>query len=186
MGAQKRNRKDPNYDPEALDSESPVHEVHLRGFRIGRFLVTVQEFGEFMKKGGYTVRKYWVEGYGEFSEPQDWQTQKEFPNRPVTGVSWFEAGAYCAWVGVRLPTEAEWERAARGPQCSRYPWGNEPPLDTSRANHNMSFEHVTPVGLFPKGNTAEGLCDMLGNVWEWCADWFGPYGTNIRRMKTGV
>ena len=76
MGAQKKEERDPNYDPEADDAESPVHEVHLRGFRIGRFPVTVQEFGEFMKKGGYTARKHWVKGFGKFSEPEDWQMQE--------------------------------------------------------------------------------------------------------------
>jgi formylglycine-generating enzyme required for sulfatase activity len=185
MGAQKQKKREPNYDPEALDSEEPVHEVQLRGFRVRRFPVTVREFGEFVKKGGYAARKHWVEGFGKFSEPEDWQTQKQFPNRPVTGVSWFEAAAYCAWTKVRLPTEAEWERAARGPQSSRYPWGNEPPLDASRANYDSAIGHVTPVGLFPKGNTAEGLCDLLGNVWEWCGDWFGPYGTEHSQNPSG-
>jgi formylglycine-generating enzyme required for sulfatase activity len=175
MGAQKSKMGGANYDPDAFDEESPAHEVHLRGFRIRRFPVTVQEFAEFMKKGGYAARKHWVEGFGKFSEPDDWQKQKRFPNRPVTGVSWFEAAAYCAWAGGRLPTEAEWERVARGPECSRYPWGNQPPLDTSRANYDNVVEHVTPVGLFPKGNSTEGLCDMLGNVWEWCGDWLGAY-----------
>jgi hypothetical protein len=116
IGAQNRDERGPNYDPEAGAEEGPVHEVKLRGFRIGRYPVTVQEFAEFMKKGGYWVREHWVEGFGTFREPQDWQTQEQFPNRPVTGVSWYEAAAYCAWKGGRLPTEAEWERAARGPR----------------------------------------------------------------------
>lgn len=103
------------------------------------------------------------------------ERQKEHPNLPVVGVSWFEAAAYCEWAGGRLPTEAEWERAARGPNGSRYPWGDEPPLDPSRANYQSHVGHPTPVGLYPKGNSAEGLCDMLGNVWEWCSDWFGEY-----------
>jgi len=184
MGAQKRNKKGRNYDREASDDESPVHEVRLRRFRIGRFPVTVQEFGAFIADDGYSARKHWVEGYGKFKEsPWDWKRQKQYPNRPVVGVSWFEAAAYCSWAGGRLPTEAEWERAARGPDGSRYPWGNEPPLDASPANYG--FWHPTPVGLFPKGNTSEGLCDMLGNVWEWCGDWYRSYDTGGQENPTG-
>jgi formylglycine-generating enzyme required for sulfatase activity len=183
MGAQKKKGK--NQDPEAYGGDEPVHEVTLRRFRIGRFPVTVQEFGAFMADHGYSARKHWVEGFGKFSKPDYWQKQKQFPNRPVTGVSWFEAAAYCAWEGGRLPTEAEWERAARGAKSSRYPWGNELPLDASRANYGGNIGHVTPVGLFPKGNSSEGLCDMLGNVWEWCGDWFGPYGTEHSQNPLG-
>jgi formylglycine-generating enzyme required for sulfatase activity len=185
MGAQNRNKNGRNYDPKAYDNEAPVRQVTLRRFRIGRFPVTVQEFGVFIAAGGYSARKYWVEGFGKFRAPEDWERQKQYPSRPVVGVSWFEAAAYCSWAGGRLPTEAEWERAARGPKSSRYPWGDEPPLDTSRANYSMAVGHPTPVGLFPKGQSSEGLCDILGNVWEWCEDWFGPYETGSQENPGG-
>jgi len=144
------------------EDDNPIHQVTLPAFRIQRYPVTVQEFGEFIAAGGD-------------AHSADWKRQLPFPNRPVVGVSWFEADAYCRWKGGRLPSEAEWERAARGPQSSRYPWGNEPALDPSRANYDSNIGRPTPVGLYPKGNTAEGLCDTLGNVWEWCADWYGPH-----------
>jgi len=185
MGAQKVNKNERNYDPKAWGDELPVHQVTLRRFRIGRYPVTVQEFGWFIADKGYSVRKHWAEGYGEFEEPADWEQQKQYPNRPVVGVSWFEAAAYCSWAGRRLPTEAEWERAARGEESNRYPWGDDPPLDTSRANYHSIVGHPTPVGLFPKGNTSEGLCDMLGNVREWCGDWFGAYENGSLENPTG-
>jgi formylglycine-generating enzyme required for sulfatase activity len=176
MGAQKKDKSAANYDAEAFDQEAPVHEVVLKKFCIGRYPVTVQEFGEFINDGGYQMEKYWTGGgFGEFTEPENWAEQQRYPNRPVVNVSWFEASAYCAWKGGRLPTEAEWERAARGPSGSRYPWGNEPPLDSARANYEGEIVHATPVGVYPKGNSTEGLCDMLGNVDEWCSDWFASY-----------
>jgi len=188
MGAQNSQKNARNYDPEASGAESPVHEMTLPAFRIRRFPVTVQEYGAFVEDGGYTARRFWAqEGFGKFETPEDWQQQREHPNWPVVGVSWYEAAAYCAWAGGRLPSEAEWERAARGPSGSRYPWGDKPPLSPAHANyyHENAVGHPTPVGLYPQGNSIENLSDMLGNVWEWCHDWYAPYqGGDKARART--
>lgn len=147
-------------------------------FQIGRFPVTVQEFAAFMKAGGYSQRKYWVSHFGSFSAPRYWDRQISHQNWPVTGVSWYEAAAYCAWKGANLPSLAEWKHAATGSRGAVYPWGDERPNE-SRANWGGIIDHPTPVGLFPKGNTLEGVCDMLGNVWEWCSD---PRGLEERMV----
>jgi formylglycine-generating enzyme required for sulfatase activity len=187
MGAQQWSKNNRNYDPDAFVEEAPVHEVTLRGFSIGRFPVTVQEYGGFIAAKGYETRGHWGQGgFGQFQEPEDWERQKQYPNRPVVGLSWFEATAYCHWKGGRLPTEAEWERAAKGPAGTRYPWGDEPPLDASRANYGGRVGHPTPVCLYPKDNTPESLCDMLGNIYEWCADWYGPYEARHRENPPGA
>ncbi len=182
MGAQSSSKNEPNFDPQAQEPESPVHAVTLRPFRIARFPVTVQQFGQFMRNSGYSSTKFWSHGgYGSVERPEDWERQEQYPNRPVTGVSWHEASAYCAWARCRLPTEAEWERAARGPKGSRYPWGEQPPLSPALANYDG--DRPTPVGLYPDGNSTEGLCDMLGNVWEWCEDWYAPYQQRASASK---
>ena len=158
--------------PDAQDAAMPAHVVTLDAFRIARYPVTVGQYQQFVEQEGYADERWWTEGgFGRFAAPDDWEQQLQFPSRPVTGVSWFEANALCAWAGYRLPTEAEWERAARGKQGRTYPWGNEP-ADASRLNFNQNVGHVTPVGIYPLGNTPEGVCDMAGNVWEWCSDWF--------------
>jgi formylglycine-generating enzyme required for sulfatase activity len=172
MGAQKKDPRKPNYDPQAEDEEGLVHEVRLEtAFQIGRYPVTVQEYRQFMEDDGYRKEVWWKEGgLGERMEPDQWEEQSLHPNRPVVSVTWYEAAAYCAWAGGRLPSEAEWERAARGTERRKYAWGNEPP-DASRANYaETKVGAPTPVGLFPRGATLEGIHDLAGNVWEWTAD----------------
>src|SRR5262249_36958723 len=113
MGAQNNDTRRRNYDQEAEEHEGPVHEVALDEFRIGRYLVTVSDFKEFVDANGYRDEQWWTEGgFGQFDKPGRWEPQLQHPNRPVVEVSWFEASAFSAWAGCRLPTEPEWERAA--------------------------------------------------------------------------
>jgi formylglycine-generating enzyme required for sulfatase activity len=147
--------------------DEPRHEVHLDAFQIGRYPVTVYEYGVFLEEA-------------EHNPPDGWEEQSLHPNRPVVNVSWFDAEAYCQWAaaktkGVRLPTEAEWERAARGAGARRYAWGNAEP-NPDLANYDKArVNSASPVGLFPQGSTPEpeNIADLSGNVWEWVSDWYG-------------
>lgn len=153
MGAQKKDPAGPNYDPEAFVGE-PVRAAAVDDFHIGRYPVTVYEYGAYVATGG--------------TEPEQWRQQKEWPSRPVVGVSWENACQYCAWVGsVRLPSEEDWELAARGKEGRKYPWGDKPEPDEERANFLKKVGRPTAVGVFPKGETPEGVSDLAGNVWEW-------------------
>lgn len=186
MGAQKSDPRGPNHDPEAQDDEAPVHGVYLDAFQIGRYPVTVAEYRRFIEDEGYEDRRCWVHGgFGDCRAPNQWEEQVLHPTRPVVYVSWYEAAAYCGWAGGRLPTEAEWERAARGPEGRKYPWGGEAP-DATRANfYETGPKQTTPVGLYPRGATPEGIRDMAGNVWEWVADWKGSYPQKAVRNPRG-
>jgi len=136
--------------------------------------VTVTEYEHFVRDGSYKKEALWsAGGFGQFSEPDEWAEQLRFPNRPVTGVSWWEATAYCASIGARLPSEKEWECAARcGQDGVRYPWGPKEP-DEHRANYmyDGSPRAPTPVGMYPEGATPSGIHDLAGNVWEWTSSW---------------
>jgi formylglycine-generating enzyme required for sulfatase activity len=147
--------------------------------------VTVGEYQNFVEDDGYTNRRFWdAGGFGAAGEPDEWDEQVPYPRRPVVGVSWHEAMAYCVWAELRLPTEAEWEFAARGTEARKFPWGNEE-AESSRLNFKSNVGHVTPVGIYPLGNTPEGICDMAGNVWEWCADLYDPSEETNRRVLRG-
>ena len=188
MGARKKSRSEPNYDEEAADWESPVHEVKLDGYRIARYPVTVQEYDRFVEDGGYAEEEHWqAGGFGRREKPSEWDVQLRYPTRPAVNVNWFEASAYCAWADCRLPTEAEWEYAARADTGRKYPWGEEAP-DDSRANYLRAAGYPTPVGLYPRGATPDGVHDMAGNVWEWCSDWFdeGYYAGSPQKDPAGL
>ncbi len=169
---------------EGEDREKPVRRIFLDAYEIGAFPVTNQEFRGFVEAGGYETEEYWTtEGWKwrqeeNISEPGYWfDRQWNGANFPVVGVSWYEAAAYARWLSketghdYRLPTEAQWEKAARGTDGRTYPWGNE--FDENLCNSaHLNLERTSPVGLFPGGESSYGCFDMAGNVWEWCADWF--------------
>ena len=141
------------------DKDAPVHKVYLDAYWVDTREVTNAQYREFVTSTGHAAPRYWGE------------VKYNGPNQPVVGVSWNDANAYCSWKGKRLPTEAEWERAARGVQSRLYPWGDR--FDVTRTNtRETRNRRPLPVGTFPEGATSEGLLDMSGNVWEWCWDWF--------------
>jgi formylglycine-generating enzyme required for sulfatase activity len=139
-------------DSEAFQSV-PKESVTFGGFRIGRFPVTVWEYGKYLKKTGTVA-------------PPEWERQRRHPGRPVVNVTWYEARDYCAWAGCHLPTEEQWEFAACGAEGRIFPWGRDEP-DEYQANFNSMVGEPTPVGMFPDGDTPAGVADMAGNVWEW-------------------
>ena len=153
MGAQKSDPKGINYDPEASTDEAPVHREEIGPFQMGRYPVAVLNYLRFMEAGGYSREEFWkAGGFGEYTEPRSWQRQLRYPNRPVVEVSWFEAAAYCAWAGGRLPTEAEWECAARGGREGvPYPSGDQK-LYEYRANFKRSAR------LSDTGRAIPGRC----------------------------
>ena len=155
-------------------------------FRIARYPVTVQEYKSFVEDGGYQDQRFWVAGgFGQWQEPDGWAEQLAHPNRPVVEVSWFEAAAYARWARVRLLTEAEWERAARGTEGREYPWGEEAPSPRLANYREGKVGHPTPVGLYPLGATPERIQDLAGNVWEWCEDWYDPSEKKYRNSRGG-
>ena len=147
-----------NSDPNADSDEMPEHTVYLDAFWIDRTEVTNDMYRQCVAAGECTEpahsRRYDSGGYGD---------------HPVLGISWDQAVEYCTWAGRRLPTEAEWEKAARGTDGRIYPWGNDEP-DSSRLNFNHSIDDTTTVGSYPEGASPYGVLDMAGNVWEWVAD----------------
>ncbi len=183
LGAQEEDRTLPNYDVWANREDGPVRRVTLRPFQMGRYPVTVSEYQRFVEADGYGERRWWsAGGFGEYGEVPDWPEQLLHPNQPVVAVSWFEASAYCAWACVRLPTEAEWEAAARGKQGRIYPWGDEKP-DAASARIAPDVGRVTPVGLYPAGATPEGIQDMVGNVEQWVSDWYTEGEVRVLRGR---
>ena len=159
--------------------ERPVRRVYLDAYYMDKDQLTVGQYAKFLEATSQEV-------------PPDWHIMSRAMHlkRPVVNVDWADAVAYCKWAGKRQPTEAEWEKAARGTDGRTYPWGNEPP---TKFHGNMNKElwnshlGLTPVGMFEGGKSPYGINDMAGNVWEWVSDWYDGdyYSTAPIRNPTG-
>lgn len=180
---------DPTRDLAALDSEQPQHEVLVPEFHIARTPITVAQFAAFIRATDYRtaaeqagwawawVGADWTSVRGAcWSHPLGPGSAAPDPaHRPVTQVSWHDAQAFCRWAGVRLPTEIEWEKAARGTDGRIYPWGDHLP-EAHLCNCDDFLHETTPVGKYPLGASPYGVLDMSGNVWEWCStQWRADY-----------
>ncbi|MCP5085584.1 MAG: SUMF1/EgtB/PvdO family nonheme iron enzyme [Rhodobacteraceae bacterium] len=214
---------DPEKDEDSRiwEEEQPQHTVHLSAYQISRYPVTNAQYQAFVEDGGYTERwqKCWdPEGWEwkekeNISAPESYGGEFDLPNHPVVGVSWYEAVAFCNWLtqrlreqgelldghSIRLPTEAEWGKAARGNDGRVYPWGDE--IIPELANYNdTGLGATSTVGCFPRGKSSYGCEEMAGNVWEWCLDWYdenyysdspkenpqGPESGSFRVIRGGI
>lgn len=179
------------------DDEMPVHSRDVAEFSMARYPVTNAQYRLFLDAGGYGEEQWWSEAGWQWviahdvKQPEFWTNETwNRDTQPVVGVSWYEAEAFCRWAAhvtaqpVRLPTEAEWEKAARGKDRRDYPWGNQEP-DENRCNFSYNVQKTTPVGQYsPLGDSPYGCSDMAGNVWEWTASWYEAY-PGAQLNKTG-
>ncbi len=165
--------------------EELAHTVYLETYQIETYEVTNWQYAQCVKNGACQGGDYTYED--EAGNILNHLDDPAYNDHPVVGVDWFQSQTYCEWSGARLPTEAEWEKAARGTDSRIYPWGDE--FDGNRANFcdtnceydwkNTGFDdgytRTAPVGTYPQGVSPYGVYDMAGNVWEWTADWYNVY-----------
>jgi len=164
---------------EGSDHETPTHRIYLDAYYMDRHEVTVGQYAKFLQATG-------------MNPPPMWTTMDKpaHQKRPVVNVDWTDANKYCEWTGKRLPTEAEWEKAARGTDGRIYPWGNEPP-DPLKANYGKdkwdNHNALMLVGELKDGQSPYGIDDLAGNAWEWVSDWYDPgyYATSPSRNPKG-
>ncbi len=174
---------------DADDDQKPAHKVYLDAFYIDKYEVTTSRYAKFLETTGSAPPPYWEEAM-----------RVENRERPVIGVDWSNAATYCRWAGKRLPTEAEWEKAARGTDGRIYPWGSELPTRLHANFGKRDWEYppiytmLVQVGQLEDGKSPYGVYDMAGNVWEWVADWYdwsigsepsGYYRISPERNPTG-
>ena len=149
-----------------VGDEKPMHKVSLDVFYMDKYETTTARYAKFLDAVGRRPPMFWNQG-----------SQVGYTDRPVVGVNWHDADAYCRWAGKRLPTEAQWEKAARGADGRLFPWGNEEPTP-KHANFGRGewkgYSTLTSIGSFEKGKSPYGVHDMAGNVSEWVADWYEP------------
>ena len=162
-----------NGDPD----EVPAHEVYLDAYYISKTEITNQQYYTFWLADGGEQSQHTPLGFG--LDRLDWPSCAiHYADYPAVGVSWEDASAYAKWTGCRLPTEAEWEKAARGDTGNLWPWGNQ--INLKKNSRLLMFgmvmdgydNQLAPVGYFAGGSSVYGVLDMAGNVWEWVADWY--------------
>jgi formylglycine-generating enzyme required for sulfatase activity len=150
--------------------ETPQRKAYVDSFNIDEYQVTNAQYKEFVDDAGHPAPRNWKEG--EIPEGKE--------DHPVTWVTWEDAKAYAEWAGKRLPTEIEWERAARGTDGRIWPWGDE--FDSSKCNSAESGnKDTTPVDAYPDGASPDGVMDIAGNVWEWTDSWYDAYPASTHR-----
>ena len=198
--------QDCNYEVSS-ELSRPTHRVALHGYWIDQYEITNAQFAAFLNDQGNQIESgaSWLSIDNPHSliklANDSFQPKEGFAEHPVIEVTWYGATAYCEWAGGRLPTEAEWEYAARGPESLIFPWGNT--FDLTRLNfcdtncekfwktedydtgYSDGFPMTAPVGSYPDGASWCGSMDMAGNVWEWVADWMGPYNIFPQTDPTG-
>lgn len=152
-----------------FENEKPVRKIFLKDFYIGKFEITNKEYKLFIAESGHKPPVHWKSGM--------FKTGKDI--HPVINITWFDADAYCKWAGKRLPAEEEWEKTARGPDGSQYPWGNN--FDKKKAN--LSKGHTTQVGSMSEDKSYYGVYDLGGNVMEWTGSWYKPYPGSTFQSK---
>lgn len=162
-----------------FNAEVPQHKVYLSEYQISRYEITNAQYRAFVEATNRPPPR------GQQGE-EIWKDENfNAGTQPVVGVTWFDAQAYAEWIGGSLPTEAQWERAARGTEGRTYPWGNDPPKARHHANFARRHNYPTPVGQFPNGSSPDGIADLAGNVWEWCLDEYNStfYQQNKKRVQ---
>lgn len=191
--------------PAASNNERPIHDVTVAPFLLDRTEVTVAAYAECVRQGACSAPDGFVSESGRYRVFCNWQHPQGRASHPVNCVDFFQAQAFCAWLAKRLPSEVEWEYAARGGERRVFPWGDQAP-DASRLNacgplcgKNLIARHfpgvtpmytiddawpeTAPVGSFPAGASKHGVLDLAGNVWEWTASEYATYDGGIHEPK---
>lgn len=152
----------------ALPNEKPSHKVTLKSFWLDQTEVTNGQYAMCVAAGACEIPREF-----KSASRKDYYKNSEYADYPVIYVTWNQAKTYCEWAGRRLPTEAEWEYAARGTDFREFPWGDDKPGEET-ANFDYKNKDTAKVGSYPKGASPFGILDMAGNVWEWVADFYSP------------